>query len=160
MDRFIRSQTNDTTNSGIHFKKRKATSSAQQDAVNASSPFKTTRSSRTTQEGVKQKESKQLIGLNIVYIALILFCLSTLIVETRPRTNYIKLVPVRIHLQTAKAHELELLPGIGPKMAQRIIEYRKTHELRTPEDLDGVYGIGELKIKHLRWLVATEDEIQ
>lgn len=95
-----------------------------------------------------------------MHIALILFCIVTLVIETMPHTDYVEIVPFRIDLQTAKSYELEMLPGIGPKMAQRIVEYRKTHELRTPEDLDGVYGIGELKIRHLQWLVATEDEKQ
>jgi competence protein ComEA len=80
--------------------------------------------------------------------------------ETRPNAVFEDVDPYRIHLQTAKESELQLLPGIGPKMALRIVEYRKTHELRTPDDLDGVYGIGQRKIEHLRWLVATEDEIK
>ena len=43
-------------------------------------------------------------------------------------------------------------------MAQRIIEYRETHTLKTADDLDGVFGIGTRKIEHLRWLVATDGE--
>ena len=77
-----------------------------------------------------------------------------------PRTSSFVATPFRINLQTASAIELEFLPGIGPKMAERIIEFRKTHILRTPEDLDDVYGIGQQKIRYLHWLVATEDELK
>jgi competence ComEA-like helix-hairpin-helix protein len=93
-----------------------------------------------------------------VFIILIILSVIILLVLTMPNRDYLGALPLRVDLQKATAEELEFLPGIGPKMAQRIIEYRKTHELNTPEDLDGVYGIGKKKIKYLRWLVATEDE--
>jgi competence protein ComEA len=36
------------------------------------------------------------------------------------------------------------LPGIGPTLAQRIVEYRQaTGPFRTPEDIKNVKGIGD-----------------
>jgi competence ComEA-like helix-hairpin-helix protein len=93
-----------------------------------------------------------------VFIVLIFFSVINLLVLTQPEENYLQVEPFRVDLQKATAGELEFLPGIGPKMAQRIIEYRKTHKLNTPDDLDGVYGIGKKKIEYLKWLVATDDE--
>ncbi len=56
-----------------------------------------------------------------------------------------------VNLNTATASELEALPGIGPKMAQRIVEYReKNGVFKKVEDLMNVKGIGEknfLKLK-------------
>jgi competence protein ComEA len=56
-----------------------------------------------------------------------------------------------ININTATVAEFEALPGIGPKMAQRIVEYRdKNGAFKKLEDLMNVKGIGEknfLKLK-------------
>jgi competence ComEA-like helix-hairpin-helix protein len=93
-------------------------------------------------------------------MAVMVFSIGVLLFETRLPDTYIEVAPFRVHLQTASATELELMPGIGPKMAQRIIEYRETHSLKTADDLDGVFGIGTRKIEHLRWLVYKDEEQQ
>jgi competence protein ComEA len=48
-----------------------------------------------------------------------------------------------VNINTAGAGELETLPGIGPVLAQRIIDYREQHgPFVKPEDLMDVSGIG------------------
>jgi competence ComEA-like helix-hairpin-helix protein len=50
----------------------------------------------------------------------------------------------RININTASASELETLPGIGPVLAQRVVEYRQSNgPFRTPEDIKDVKGIGD-----------------
>ena len=42
----------------------------------------------------------------------------------------------------APADSLELLPGIGPALADRIVEYRSAHLFEHEIDITGVTGIG------------------
>jgi competence protein ComEA len=56
-----------------------------------------------------------------------------------------------VDLNQADAAGLEVLPGVGPVLAQRIVEYRETNgPFGTIEDLLDVPGIGEAKLEGLR----------
>lgn len=50
---------------------------------------------------------------------------------------------ILIDVNNASAAELELLPRIGPKLAERIVQHRESNgHFETIEDLDDVFGIG------------------
>ena len=61
----------------------------------------------------------------------------------------------KINLNAATAEELESLPGIGPVMAKRIIEYRNTHgSFYNIEEIKEVKGIGEKTYEKIKVLIT------
>jgi len=61
-----------------------------------------------------------------------------------------------LDLNSAPVEDLMELPGIGEKLAQRLVEYRRRHGgFRSVEDLRKVQGIGEKRMERLRPLVRT-----
>jgi DNA uptake protein ComE-like DNA-binding protein len=50
--------------------------------------------------------------------------------------------PFKIDLNLSPADSLELLPGIGPVLASRIVAYRDSVKFEKPEDIVRVKGIG------------------
>ena len=57
----------------------------------------------------------------------------------------------RVDLNQATASDLEALPGIGQKLAQRVIDHRRSHGPFTKvEELRQVKGIGHKKFDRLR----------
>ena len=65
-------------------------------------------------------------------------------------------VPVRTGINTASAAELERLPGIGPALAGRILEYRQQHgRFSRADQLIEVKGIGPKTFEKMKpWVVV------
>lgn len=59
--------------------------------------------------------------------------------------------PAVINVNRASAEELQRLPGIGPVLAERLLEYRRQHgRFNSVEELLEVRGIGAKKLEEMR----------
>ncbi len=57
----------------------------------------------------------------------------------------------KVNINTANQSELDRLPGIGPSLAERIIEYREENgNFKNIEDLQNVKGIGDAKFADIK----------
>ena len=61
-----------------------------------------------------------------------------------------------VHINSASAGELQQMPGIGPALAQRIVETRNSGRFTSAEDLLRVPGIGKAKLAKLRDYVEVD----
>lgn len=61
-----------------------------------------------------------------------------------------------ININTASVEELDSLPGIGPTIAQRIIDYRDENgPFQTIEDILNVSGVGPSTFEQIKDLITT-----
>lgn len=56
-----------------------------------------------------------------------------------------------VNINKASLEELQTVRGIGPSLAERIIQYRDEHgRFERPEDLVNIRGIGEAKFEKIK----------
>jgi competence protein ComEA len=60
-----------------------------------------------------------------------------------------------VNLNQADETALELLPGVGPTKAKRIVEFRKTKPFKKVEDLTRVKGFGRKTLARLKAHLAV-----
>jgi competence protein ComEA len=61
-----------------------------------------------------------------------------------------------LDLNQATEHDFDALPGVGPRLAERIMEYRQSvGAFHSPDGLRAVKGIGKKKFERIRPLVTV-----
>jgi competence protein ComEA len=64
----------------------------------------------------------------------------------------------KVNINTASAEQLTVLPGIGPKLAARIVEYRqKSGAFKSVQELMNVRGVGEKNLKKIEPYLSAGD---
>lgn len=76
--------------------------------------------------------------------------------STRAGTEKNNSAVQRVRINSASAGELQQLPGIGPALAQRIVETRSGGLFTSADDLLRVPGIGKAKLAKLRDYVEVD----
>jgi competence protein ComEA len=63
----------------------------------------------------------------------------------------------KVNINTASVEQLTTLPGVGPKLAARIVEYRQKASFRSPQELMNVKGVGERNFAKIEsWVTVGE----
>ena len=77
--------------------------------------------------------------------------------ETEPEPETAPAVTGPLNINTATAEQLDTLPGIGPVLAQRIVDYRTANGgFRAAEELLNVSGIGNAKLMEILDEITVE----
>lgn len=64
----------------------------------------------------------------------------------------------QVNINTASQAELELLPGIGPSIAGKMISYRKDHEFEQLNHVMRIKGIGKKTYAKIKPFLKLEGE--
>ncbi|MDF2839445.1 MAG: competence protein CelA [Clostridia bacterium] len=82
------------------------------------------------------------------------------IIEVEDKNSNVRTTPIKkgkININKAALEELDTLPGIGPSIAQKVIDYRESSGgFRSIEELNNVSGIGEEKYKDIKSLITVD----
>ncbi len=69
--------------------------------------------------------------------------------KIEPKSTTLKTYHLQVNL--ASAEDFDTLPGIGPKLAEAIVQYREKHgRFNSPEDLLEVSGLGKKKFAKIK----------
>jgi len=99
------------------------------------------------------REAQAILGLFLAFIVGLL-CRDAIRPQAGARPTNVVATPT-LDLNRSPQQELELLPGVGPVLAEKIVaERERSGPFRTVEDLHRVPGIGDKTVDRLRPLLT------
>jgi len=69
-----------------------------------------------------------------------------------------KKISGQLNLNTASVEQLDQLPGMSPKKAKAVAEYRKEHPFKSVDELDDVKGFSPKGIEKIKSYVSVKGE--
>jgi competence ComEA-like helix-hairpin-helix protein len=74
--------------------------------------------------------------------------------DIRPIRWFKSVRQFKININTARPQQLQMLPGIGDSLAERIVEYRLANgPFKAPKDLQNVKGLTAKRFSHIKELI-------
>ncbi|MEM9459935.1 MAG: helix-hairpin-helix domain-containing protein [Myxococcota bacterium] len=103
--------------------------------------------------------------LNLLRLALLAtvtglsgLCMPSAQAATRPLAVVTAPLEGQLNLNTATEEQLQLLPGVGPATAAKIIHYRQRRPFRSILHLMRIKGIGRKRLEAMRPYLTLEGE--
>lgn len=99
---------------------------------------------------------KQMLLTLVLILSVFLLVPGCLLAQTPAKAAPAKAAETgKVNINTADAAELDTLPGVGPKIAAAILEWRKQNgRFQKLEDIMAVKGIGEKKFEKMKGLIT------
>jgi competence protein ComEA len=117
-----------------------------------------TRHRSTTETTTNKKEKKTMRKSHLIVLAVILIAtISNAAVAAEAQPVQASPITGIVNINTADAAQLAMLPRVGVKAAQRILDYRKEHgAFKKTSDLMQVKGFGEKSFEKLAAYVTVD----
>ena len=111
------------------------------------------------EEGITMKSFKTIVRCLSVVAVFMLIALPVIAAEPAAPAEKAPGLEGQIHINTATAEQLALLPGLGKKTADAVIEYRtKNGNFKAVDDITKVKGIGAKKLEKIKGYLVLEGE--
>lgn len=91
----------------------------------------------------------RVVAASLAVVLAVLMTAGAAVAATKPAPTG------KLNLNAASAQQLEELPGVGPKLAARIVEYRqKSGGFKSVQELMNVNGIGEKNFEKIQGFLS------
>lgn len=97
---------------------------------------------------------KNLLKTIVIFVIGFAFLLPSQLLYAKSKND-----PVMVNINTGDIKVISILPGIGKKTAEKIIQYRAEYgKFKKKEELINVKGIGLKKFEKIKSLIILSDE--